>query len=82
MAGLNHQACGELDPRIGHPRPRAHSFQNIPSRMKNPTSVKSTARLLSWVDRTSLSQPSTVAFDPKVTSALWAAMLKPILPCG
>jgi hypothetical protein len=37
---------------------------------------------LSWVDRTSLSQPSTVAFDPKVTSALWAAMLKPILPCG
>ena len=27
------------------------------------------------VDRTSLSQPSTVAFDPKVTSALWAAML-------
>ena len=34
MAGFNHQVCGELDPRIGHPLPRARSFQNIPSRME------------------------------------------------
>jgi hypothetical protein len=26
MAGFNHQACEELDPRIGHPLPRAHCF--------------------------------------------------------
>ena len=27
MASLNHQACGEVDPRVGHAPPRARSFQ-------------------------------------------------------
>jgi hypothetical protein len=55
MAGLNDQACGVLETshRLRVNR-IARSFQNIPIKMKSPTSVRKVTLMIATVRNTSL----------------------------
>ena len=56
MAGLNHQACGELDHSQGlRVAQIARSFQSIPIKMKSPTSVRKVTLMIA-VRNTSLAE--------------------------
>jgi hypothetical protein len=54
MAGLDHQIHGELDPSY-RPRAaqRARSLQNIPNKMKRPTSIRKVEDMIATVRNTS-----------------------------
>ncbi len=57
MAGLDYQVHGELDLHIGHIGSAlpcsARSFQNIPIRMKKPTSIRKAMDMVATVKNTS-----------------------------
>ena len=56
MAGLNHQICGVLDSHRLRVPQTARSFQNIPIKMKNPTSVRKVTLMIATVRNTSLAE--------------------------
>jgi len=62
MAGLNHQACGELDPRIGCALPSTRvSFQNIPIKMTKPIPIRKVVDMIATVRNTSPIESGTIA---------------------
>jgi hypothetical protein len=61
MAGLNHQVPGQLDPRIGCTLSRARSFQNIPIKVKKPTSIRKVIDIMVTVRNTSLADNGFMA---------------------
>jgi hypothetical protein len=60
MAGLNHQVPGELAPshRLHFPH-SACSFQNIPTKMKKPISIRKVVDMMATVRNTRPSGPGS-----------------------
>ena len=56
MAGLDYQVRGELDHSIGCALPAARFFQNIPIKMKKPTSIRKVMDMIVTVRNTSLTE--------------------------